>query len=106
MVGHGRTTLNKVKLELTYGRLSIDSTQASLISFCDIFHAEMSDLAQLEDFKKKCFLYEKDLQYGQNELNRFQTDMLGLWGGLQGEIRYGIADFSRAAVKSRGWTLL
>ena len=41
----------------------------------------------LEDLKRKAYLYEKDMQYGQQELDRFQTDMLGLWGGMQGEIK-------------------
>ena len=51
---------------------------------CD---TDSSELAMLEDLKRKAYLYEKDMQYGQQELDRFQTDMLGLWGGMQGEIK-------------------
>ena len=50
-------------------------------------HTDSSELAMLEDLKRKAYLYEKDMQYGQQELDRFQTDMLGLWGGMQGDIK-------------------
>ena len=55
---------------------------------CDA--ADSSELAMLEDLKRKAYLYEKDMQYGQQELDRFQTDMLGLWGGMQGDIKWVI----------------
>ena len=40
----------------------------------------------LEDLKRKVYMFDKDLQHAEKELVQFQSDMLGVMGGLQGEI--------------------
>ncbi|XP_067949890.1 uncharacterized protein [Watersipora subatra] len=47
---------------------------------------EESDLALLEDLKRKVYLYDKDLQRAESQMGNFQSDMLGMMGGIQGEI--------------------